>query len=305
MNQAVTQSPDPLDQHLSRALSDYPASAISAYGLGLLVYRVFRARETLDFKSKKDASRERRYAFSAAANSLLLYGLLSAVGGVSPGSAYIVLGRKPSGAAEVACTIDPFGYVSHLSAMELNGLTNRVAKQLFVSSPDPKTWKRSAAELMHRDLGDQLDQYLALGYPPLTRTRMNRVHGVSVEVTHRSHLGAFRKVPDSELRVATIGRTFLDMLREPDLCGGIQHVLDVYRQHGERYLSLIADEVDQHGSPIDKVRAGYVLEEVCGFEHPSIDAWSRYAARGGSRKLVANREYAPEYSVKWMLSVNA
>ena len=72
-----------------------------------------------------------------------------------------------------------------------------------------------------KDFGD----YVETGFPVLQRTRMERVLGQTVHASHSVHLGAFRKTAESEVRVATIGRTFLEMLREPALCGGIQHVL--------------------------------------------------------------------------------
>jgi hypothetical protein len=53
------------------------------------------------------------------------------------------------------------------------------------------------------------------------------------------------------------------------------------------------------------VRAGYVLEELCALSHPSFAEWQTHAARGGSRRLVAANEYAPTYSERWALSLNA
>lgn len=74
--------------------------------------------------------------------------------------------------------------------------------------------------------------------------------------------GAYLSIQGKTLRVSTIGRTFLDMIREPNLCGGIYHVLDVYAEHAPRYLRLIVDKVDRYGSPIDKVRIGYILKSA-------------------------------------------
>jgi len=104
--------------------------------------------------------------------------------------------------------------------------------------------------------------------------------------------------------VATLGRVFLDMLREPKLCGDIQHVLDIYQKDARRYLKLIVDEIDRHGQPIDKVRAGFVITEVCRLTSPAVDGWEKFAQRGGSRKLDAENEYAPIYSERWQLSIN-
>jgi predicted transcriptional regulator of viral defense system len=105
-------------------------------------------------------------------------------------------------------------------------------------------------------------------------------------------------------RVATIGRTFLDMLREPDLCGGIYHVLDIFAEQAPRYLRLIVDEIDRHGTKIDKVRAGYVLAERLNLTHPAFAVWQTCAQRGGSRKLDAQADYSPRFSETWCLSIN-
>jgi len=94
------------------------------------------------------------------------------------------------------------------------------------------------------------------------------------------------------------------MLREPKLCGDIQHVLDIYQKDARRYLKLIVGEIDRHGQPIDKVRAGFVITEVCRLTSPAVDGWEKFAQRGGSRKLDAENEYAPIYSERWQLSIN-
>ena len=81
--------------------------------------------------------------------------------------------------------------------------------------------------------------------------------------------------------------------------------MEVYDEHVEKYLKLIVDEIDTHGSEIDKVRAGYILEEKLNLSHPIFDSWVKYAQKGGSRKLDAIKEYIPEFSERWCLSLNA
>lgn len=94
------------------------------------------------------------------------------------------------------------------------------------------------------------------------------------------------------------------MIRRPDLCGGIRHVIEVYKGHASTYLTLITAEIDAHGAPIDKIRAGYILEEMCSLSDPVVAGWQRYVQRGGSRKLDAASEYSPHYSARWCLSIN-
>jgi predicted transcriptional regulator of viral defense system len=116
--------------------------------------------------------------------------------------------------------------------------------------------------------------------------------------------GSYITVKGKYLKISNIGRTFLDMLCNPSLCGGIYHVLDVYQENAKRYLRLIVDEVDRHGSAIDKVRVGYVLDERLGLSEPRLEKWREKVQRGGSRKLVADAPYKSVFSEKWCLSIN-
>jgi predicted transcriptional regulator of viral defense system len=300
----MNNSPITLAQAASLAVAKYDRPVITNYRLGVMVFQLIKAGR-IEGKTLNRLGPPSRRHFRQALNFLANYAVLSELRDLPRESAFTVLGRSSVSAAEIACTVDPFAYLSHLSGMELHGLTDRVTQTLYLSSPDPKAWKAHASEIMQRDLGEERAAYEEAGFPLLQRTRIEKLMGTTVRITHSAHLGAFRKTPDSEVRVATIGRTFLDMLREPTLCGGIHHVLGIYREHAERNLALIAAEVDQHGGPIDKVRAGYVLEELCGLKHPSITEWQTHAARGGSRKLVAANEYASTYSERWALSLNA
>jgi predicted transcriptional regulator of viral defense system len=158
---------------------------------------------------------------------------------------------------------------------------------------------------MRKDVGeDTIDEFYESSFPRLNRITINKVNKVGVVKYSSDHLGAFKTLKNRMIRISTIGRTFLDMLRRPDLCGGIFHVMDVFKDHSEKYLTLIIDEIDQHGKQIDKVRAGYILEEICGIHDERIEAWLQFVQRGGSRKLDPTEEYSSEYSERWCLSIN-
>ena len=62
--------------------------------------------------------------------------------------------------------------------------------------------------------------------------------------------------------------------------------------------------MEQHGNAVERVRAGYLLDEVCRLSHPLVDGWTQKAQRGGSRLLDPLGEYVPHYSEKWKLSIN-
>lgn len=295
----------PLSRAASLALSKYEHPTLTAYSLGVMVFNLYvsGAIEGHDLRVKNPLP-ERRH-FTQVLDFFLSHGVLREVRGFSHRSVFSVIGRHDEVATEVVCTADPFAYLSHLSAMEIHGLTDRLPQTVFISSPPSTPWRQFADEQMHKDLGAHFDDYLSAGFPLLWRTRIDKVLGHPVHTFQSVHLGAFKKLDPQGVRVATLGRTFLDMLRDPDLCGGIQHVLDVYRTHAKRYLGLIVGEAEQHGTAIDKVRAGYVLEELCHLESETVRTWTRFAKRGGSRKLVAKNPYSSTYSEKWCLSLNA
>ena len=273
------------------ALSTIDAPAISAYELGKLVY----------LKGNLSQSESPKSTFDALQKTLRDVRLIAPLEG-SP--AFTVFGHTSALVGEIACCLDPFAYVSHLSAMEYHGLTDRFPKLLYMTRPTPLDWSKQADARMDKDLGTHLEHYRQSKLPLLTRPAITKIRDTVVSFKQRSHMGAFRTVAGSSLRVATIGRVFLDMLREPKLCGGIQHVLDVYQDHAKPNIRLIVDEFDRHGSGIDKVRAGYVLTELCHLEHPTIQTWLTKVQRGGSRKLDPDGEFSSNFSETWKLSLN-
>lgn len=242
--------------------------------------------------------------YTEVVRALSLFGLISPAKAFKAGAVFHLFGRNKPLSMEVACSVDPFAYVSHLSAMEYHGVTDRFPRILYLSTPPDREWKELAAALMGKDLKDRKEDYLAAKLPSLRFQAFDRIDGVRVELMRRSHRGAFKAIRSPSIRVAMVGRTFLDMLREPELCGGMQHVVDTYREYAAQFLKLIIDEVDKHGTSIERARAGYLLETVCGLSAPLIDAWATQVQRGGSRKLDPQAEYAPFFSERWALSVN-
>ena len=265
---------------------------VTAYELGLMT--ATQAQEGVDLPS----------LYKEVLRSLSSSGLISPAKEFKTGTVFHLFGRNKPLPMEVACSIDPFAYVSHLSAMEYHGLTDRFPKILYLSTPPDKEWRELAAARMAKDLKEIQEDYRKAKLPALQFQKLDRIEGVSVELVRRSHRGAFKTIQSPSIRVAMLGRTFFDMLREPELCGGMLHVVDTYRDYAGRYIKLIIDEVDKHGRPIEQARAGYLLEEVCELSSPLIDAWAIKAQRGGSRKLDPQAEYAPHFSERWALSIN-
>lgn len=277
---------------IQERLGAWARPVVTGYELGVLI-----ATQVTDKPASLSLHKEITHILSS-------FGLISPAKDFKAGTVFQLFGRNKPLPMEVACSVDPFAYVSHLSAMGYYGITDRFSKILYLSTPTDREWKEQAAARMDKDLKEHKEDYLAAKLPVLRFQKLERIDGVRVELMRRSHRGAFKTIKSPSIRVAMVGRTFLDMLREPDLCGGMQHVVDTYREYAVKYLKLIIDEVDKNGTSVEQARAGYLLEMVCGLSDPSINTWAFKAQRGGSRKLDPQAEYAPFFSERWALSVN-
>ncbi len=287
---------------LTLSLGESGSAVFSRYQLGLKIYNLYRKKEYKGESIEIQKYAADRHDFNKYLNQLLANGVLSPIRGVQ--TAYKLVGNSHAMAEDMVCTIDPFSYVSHLSSMAYHGLTDRSPSKLFISSPNNSEWKYFAEERMKKDLKDEYELYMQNGLPPLQRTKLEKIEKTQIHRFCSKHLGAYKNVRDRSIRVATIGRTFLEMLRNPELCGGINHVLKTFDEHAQDYLRLITDEIDNNGNSIDKVRAGYILDERLSIANGVIERWIEYVQRGGSRKLDASSEYIPQWSDKWCLSLN-
>lgn len=218
------------------------------------------------------------------------------------------LGNVP--AEEVFALATPFGYVTHLSAMQRWGLTDRRPEALHLTLPAAPAARRLAEERMAGDRRSVPDADIADNAVPLTNPRPPAIlRGRRTVTVTAKELGRWIRVRGGHTRLATVGQTFLDMLDRPDLCGGMAHVRDVWREHADIHLEEIAASIDDAGSPIVKVRAGYLLDELLGLGNDAraaeqIAGWLRFAQRGSSRVLDPSKPFATDHSEKWMLSLN-
>ncbi|MBL4723000.1 MAG: hypothetical protein JKY06_04605 [Alcanivorax sp.] len=227
-------------------------------------------------------------------------GLISRIESTVP--AYQVVGYPEASSQQIVCSVVPDSYLAYLSAMEWHGITDRVPSRIhIVMCADflvKKKWKQKAKE----DYGPSVDDGRLI---PKIGSLKNPIKGKRVVLHETKNFSGFREVSGSGgIKVASLGQTFLDMMRAPEFCGGFSHVLECYKQHAEKNLPIIIKAVDKTGRSIDKVRIGYVLEEVLGIKNRTIESWKAFVQRGGSRKLIAKNKYSNSYSAEWCISIN-
>lgn len=214
----------------------------------------------------------------------------------------VVQSSRAGSPEEIASIADPFCYVSHLSAMERYGLTDRSPEALHLSTPWRPIWnamrdERVTADSMERPHVDA-PNFVRFGFKDKVRRRPVMVH-------ETRHPAIPTTVRGERTRITDIGRTFADMLDNPELCGGIRHVLDIWENQALNWSDAIITGIDSLNTKIAKVRAGYIFTERLGLEDKRIAKWQEFAQRGGSRKLDPDSPYVPIFSERWMLSINA
>lgn len=203
-------------------------------------------------------------------------------------------------ADDIVCLADPTCYISHLSALQRWGLTERTSNTLIVTRPD----RVQAIDQLNAIMRERLGQAKRTPCPLKYITHPEKVRRRSVTVFETKLAGASIAVRGEHAKISAIGQTFLDTLQKPDLCGGMSHVLDIWEEHAETYFEQIIAAIDRSPVALAKSRAGYILEERLGKKHPLIDGWKKFGQRGSSRKLDPAAPFSPQFSETWMLSLN-
>lgn len=216
----------------------------------------------------------------------------------------------PDGSADdIAALVDPFCYISHLSAMQRHGLTNRNPAALHLSTLSAPLWREARDQRVLADYGHPLEIAESATRPagavPLEKIKLpSPLRGRSIELHTTKYPAETRPIRGSYARIATIGDVFAQMLDSPEDCGGMAHVIEIWAKESGPFIDQIIKAVDNNHTDIVKVRAGYLLEVLLSINDPRVDAWQQFAQRGSSRKLDASKPYLPTFSEKWMLSVN-
>ncbi len=289
---------------LKRAVQQHNAPAITYYKFYLLGRTLFHEAAWRGEPLKRLPAEWDHARATTAIRRLDNQRVIVADSDFASGVWRIVQSARPGSAAEIAAIADPFCYVSHLSAMQQYGLTNRSPDALHLTTPARAIWNTLRDQKVQREFGPSDPQQgpfpalLKYGFKSTVRGRPVVIHDTKYPAEPVSVRG-------ERSRITSIGRTFADMLSEPHLCGGVRHVIDVWEDEAGKWSSDIIEAVDQLDSKIVKVRAGYLLSEVLGIEDDHIVAWEIFAQRGGSRKLDPDAPYAPTYSERWMISLNA
>lgn len=281
-------------------VEDYTKPIIAHHELTKLMFILYRDKQYKDYLINKVSLPEpEQRVISYNITKLLNMGVITKYDHLP---VYQINSNKKATAQQIICSALPFSYLSYLSAMEWHGITDRISNTLQVVTCIPREAKSLAEIAIKKDLPNI--QYISPLIPQKI-TLFPALDGKIVEIHKQAKFSLPKEMFNTGgIRVANVGKTFLDMLKKPDLCGGFDHVIEVFENYGEEYLAVIIKEINNNGNSMDKARAGYLLEERCGIKHKKIEAWKDLVQRGGSRKLVPSKPYRNIYSETWCISLN-
>ena len=285
----------PSENYLKEKLLDLQLPIISHYDFFRLIQSMYLEGKNLSLKKNNPTKKDH----------LRYFRKLSRLGVIKSDSDYgqrliRVIDVPEQSAEEIVCLADPLCYVSHLSAMQIWGFTDRTTFKLMCTRPNRELSRILLWQMMEdSEFSLPPKQYFLVysKHPSIVRGRRIRM------IQTRKN-GESISMSDSSARISTIGQTFLDMLQKPNLCGGMPHVLDVFDEFAEKWIDDVVYSVDSSDSSIVKCRAGHIIEERLGIEHEKIEAWKSVAQRGGTRKLDPTKEYSPTFSETWSISLN-
>lgn len=295
-----------LSKALTLCLRDRALAVVTDYSLFLLIHELFTRRAYEGEQINIKLAQPKLGHLNRTRDALLAISVLTRDNDLAD-MAYRVLIVPDEPAEHIVCETDPLAYISHLSAMQHHGLTNRNPVDLSMTRPNRTDWRRMLAEELARTLGTE---HLASDHRQLLQRPLfpKRIRGRKLAMHEMTEVGAWLAVRGSPLRVATVGQTFLDTISHPKWCGGMAHVLEMWEEHAPTFLEEIIEAVEKTQRKIVKVRAGYILEEWLGISDPRIKTWARFAQRGGSQVLDPSNPYTtgltPKFSENWMISIN-
>lgn len=146
----------------------------------------------------------------------------------------------------------------------------------------------SAAE--HWDLTEQIFRDICVFSAQPVGRRKQVFHNVPFMVMHAPIENHFGTMPvwrmETKILVSDPARTVIDMLSNPEVGGGIQHVIDCLRQHcmsADFKQDLLLDYGDRLNNRAVFKRLGYLASQVLGEDHPLVEACASRLSKGNAQ----------------------
>jgi hypothetical protein len=196
-------------QVLIRAIEDSGLPVITEYSLYALARPILRAGAYRDEKVRMVPGQWRRHQLKAMIRTLAKNKILAPDGDFKAGVWHVVGSLAAASAEDAICLVDPFAYISHLSAMQRYGLTDRSPEALHMTTPARALWTAMRNERMRSldwDIGEDEKPLLArIGFETIVRRRPVILH-------ESSHPSPTADIAGERARIASVGHVLVNML---------------------------------------------------------------------------------------------
>lgn len=294
-------------------LNEYPFSVINGEEIAKQIFRLYKSKSYgIDKIARIRSDEPRLSVYHSLVLSLTRAGVISEIEGFHSASSstypfngsYIIKSKPEYSAPDAACVIYPYAHLAYLSAMERHGLTLKNPQVIYLGMPARETWKTKAKANLNIDF-DYSINFSEVNFMPKYPSK-NIIFGMSViPVSEKDQSGIIR-VTNSPVMITSPARTFVDMTRKPDFCGGADDAVESFLENAKPFRKQIIKYTNDYGGKIDKARVGFLLDSVMGISDPIIDSWQKEAvlSRGSSKVLIPGAPFSEHYSPEWSLSLN-
>ncbi|MDV4244212.1 hypothetical protein [Acinetobacter baumannii] len=236
---------------------------------------------------------------------------------------FIKKGSKPTSEMAISA-LYPLGFLSHLTAMNLYGIGNTQTSGIYFTCPARKDWKDLCLkEIKKRFKNFEINKSISNEYIEIEGLTLS-TQSILDPYPHQNILEEAgstktiiitnkKKLVESEwwnqCHLQNVVDLYLDMLRAPHYCGGISHVLGIYKNNilkDKELFQEILTILTKNGSIIDRARFGFIFDKILFLNTPEISQWKaeQQDKRGSSRKLFSNFEFDSTFDEEWNLSIN-
>lgn len=292
-------------------LQEYPYSVISKERLSEEIFLLYKTK-TYDGMTIRQLQKENaeQQDYNRQVEKLLKSGILSkdaesqgSSPTLIPDGFFYISGKPKVSAAEIICSLYPYGYISHLSAMDWYGLTDKMPKVVRFTTCNKTDWKNNYISEFADKFGSSKEYKPFVPRYPQNNLKFD---SKKLSIITNSSMPPPLQAKGSAVRVSSIGNTFLDMTKKPDFCGGIDHVIEVFIENGKKFSKNIIEATDVYGNIIDKARIGFLLDVMLKIEHKKLDEWKKQQVnlRGSSRVFHPSEPFSSIYNADWSLSLN-
>lgn len=211
---------------------------------------------------------------------------------------------------ELLCLIDKSGYLSHLSALNYWKLSE-TSNSIVFTRPDAKLGQKLEEHYLFR-MNEKLitlqEKYKIFNFKQIPFP--DKIKNYKINCFFTKKINDFSGIyydSNQRIRVSSIGNTFIDSIENPDLCGGLLNVLNIWKYNSAKHIDAIINTINRKENMLSHIffcRAGFILEEIANINDSRIKKWKIHKRRGGSSKLDISQPYNEKFSSEWDISIN-